>query len=146
MESLLRAAFMYLFLMFIVRIAGKRTLSEMTTFDFVLLLIIGDSSQQAITGADYSITNAVIVISTFVVLDMLLAFLKFRFRKVDLIIDGSPIILVRNGEVITKMMKYAKIDIGDILEAARKSQGIDSLEKIKFAILEKDGEISVIAN
>lgn len=144
MESIFRAAFMYLFLMFIIRIAGTRTLSEMTTFDFVLLLIIGDASQQAITSNDYSVINAVIIIITFILMDMILAFIKSKFKKIDLFLDGTPIILINNGRIITKMLKYAKVDLTDILEAARKLHGLESLEQIKYAVLEKDGAITII--
>jgi uncharacterized membrane protein YcaP (DUF421 family) len=144
MESILRAGFMYFFLMFIVRMSGARTLAEMTTFDFVLLLIIGDASQQAITSNDYSVTNAVIVITTFIVLDLIFTFIKSKYKKVERILDGSPIILINQGKVVKKMLKLTKIDECDILEAARKNQGLETLEQIKYAILEKGGDITVI--
>src|SRR5688572_26201252 len=115
MESIFRAAFMYLFLMFIIRISGTRTLTEMTTFDFVLLLVIGDASQQAITSNDYSVINAIIIITTFVMMDLGLAFIKNKYKKVDRLLDGSPIILVNDGKQVTKMMQYAKVDLTDVL-------------------------------
>jgi len=130
--------------MFIIRISGTRTLTEMTTFDLVLLLIIGDASQQAITSNDYSVINAVIIIVTFVVIDLALAYIKNKFRIVDRILDGTPIILINEGKLIKKMMQYAKVDVWDILQAARKSQGLESLDQIKYAVLEKDGEITII--
>jgi len=144
MESIFRAAFMYIFLMFIIRIAGTRTLSEMTTFDFILLLVIGDASQQAITSNDYSVINAVIVIMTFILMDMLLAYVKHKFERVERFIDGSPVILINNGKKNKKLMDKACIEDADLLEAARKLKGLERLEQIKYAILEKNGEITII--
>lgn len=144
MESIFRAAFMYLFLMFIIRISGTRTLKEMTTFDFVLLLVIGDASQQAITSNDYSVINAVVIITTFVVMDFALSFLKNKFKKIDQILDGSPILLVNNGKLIKKMMHYTQIEETEILESGRKAHGLETLAEIKYAVLEKDGDITII--
>lgn len=144
MESIFRAAFMYIFLMFIIRVAGTRTLSEMTNFDFILLLIIGDASQQAITSNDYSVTNAIIVIITFIVMDMLLAILKNKFPGFDRFIDGSPLIIVNQGKQVKKNMEKMKVGENDILEAARKTQGLERMDQIKYAILEKDGEITIV--
>lgn len=144
MESVFRAAFMYLFLMFIIRIAGTRTLSEITTFDLILLLVIGDASQQAIIGNDYSVINAVVVIVTFVLMDLAMAYIKNRSEKVEKLMDGSPIILINNGKLMKKMMSYAEIELEDILEAGRRAHGLASLEQIQYAVLEKDGDITII--
>lgn len=144
MESILRAAFIYIFLMIVMRISGHRTLNEMTTFDFVLLLIIGDSTQQAITGTDYSVTNAFIIIITLIVIDITMSFLKQKFSKFEKIVDGMPLILVNNGKIQQKFLEKVQIDVADILESARKLQGLENLEQIKYAILEKDGDITII--
>lgn len=144
MESVIRALIVYVFLMLIVRLSGKRTLTEMTVFDFILLLVIGDASQQAITSNDYSITNAIIVITTFVVVDIFLSYVKRRFKTLESIIDGTPLIILSEGKVLQDQMKKARIDISDILESARKSHGLMKLDEIRYAILEKDGGISII--
>jgi uncharacterized membrane protein YcaP (DUF421 family) len=146
MESIYRAVFMYFFLMIVLRILGNRTLNEMTMFDFILVLIIGDSSQQAITGSDYSIINAVIIIITFIIFDLLLSLIKNKFSKVERIVDGIPIILINKGELQRNAMERLKIDESDILESARKLHGIENFKQIKYAILEKDGDISIIPN
>jgi uncharacterized membrane protein YcaP (DUF421 family) len=144
MGSIGRALFMYLFLLFVIRIAGNRTMSEMTTFDFILLLIVGDSTQQAITSNDYSITNAVIIILTFVVLNIIIAYLKNKFALFDRVIEGSPLIVVNQGKPLEKIMHKAKINDADILEAARKAHGLERMQQIKYAILEKDGDITIV--
>lgn len=144
MESIFRTAIIYIFLMVVLRISGHRTLNEMTTFDFVLLLIMGDASQQAMTGTDYSLTNGLLIIMTLVLMDIFISFLKQKFRKVESIIDGMPVILINNGKILKKTMNQVKVDITDILESSRKLQGLERLDQIKYAILEKDGDITII--
>ncbi|KMV36320.1 DUF421 domain-containing protein [Franconibacter sp. IITDAS19] len=144
MESVLRAAGMYVLLLIVLKIAGRRTLLEMNSFDFVLLLIISEATQQALLGNDFSLTGAAITIITLIVLDILFSYLKNTIPRLDLIIDGSPLILVENGKLLEKRMRRSGISEEDILSSARTSQGIERLDQIKFAILEKNGKIAVI--
>jgi len=144
MDSVLRAAAIYLVVLVVFRLAGRRTLSELTTFDFVLLLIIGEATQQALLGDDFSIVNAMVVIVSLVVFDIALSLLKNKARWLSKLIDGEPMIIVEHGQVLERRIRKARIDDGDILEAARHSQGLERIDQIKFAILEKDGKISII--
>lgn len=144
MESVLRAAGMYVLLLIVLKIAGRRTLLEMNSFDFVLLLIISEATQQALLGNDFSFTGAAITIITLIVLDILFSYLKNAIPRLDLIIDGSPLILVENGKLLEKRMQRSGISEEDILSSARSAQGIERLDQIKFAILEKNGKIAVI--
>lgn len=144
MDSVLRAAAIYLVVLVVFRLAGRRTLSELTTFDFVLLLIIGEATQQALLGDDFSIVNAMVVIVSLVVFDIALSLLKNKSRWLSKLIDGEPMIIVEHGQVLERRIRKARIDEGDILEAARHSQGLERIDQIKFAILEKDGRISII--
>lgn len=144
MESVLRAAFMYFFLLFILRISGKRTLAEITLFDFVLVLIIGDASQQAITANDYSVINGIIVVSTLILIDKLFSLLKIKFPKLERIMDGQPLVIVVDGKPQAKLMRAMEIEEEDILESARKWRGIARMDEIKYAILEKDGGITIV--
>lgn len=144
MDSVLRAAAIYLVVLVVFRLAGRRTLSELTTFDFVLLLIIGEATQQALLGDDFSIVNAMVVIVSLVVFDIALSLLKNKSRWLSKLIDGEPMIIVEHGQVLERRIRKARIDEGDILEAARHSQGLERIDPIKFAILEKDGKISII--
>lgn len=144
MDSVLRAAAIYLVVLVVFRLAGRRTLSELTTFDFVLLLIIGEATQQALLGDDFSIVNAMVVIVSLVVFDIALSLLKNKSRWLSKLIDGEPMIIVEHGQVLERRTRKARIDEGDILEAARHSQGLERIDQIKFAILEKDGKISII--
>lgn len=144
MDSVLRAAAIYLVVLVVFRLAGRRTLSELTTFDFVLLLIIGEATQQALLGDDFSIVNAMVVIVSLVVFDIALSLLKNKSRWLSKLIDGEPMIIVEHGQVLERRIRKARIDEGDILEAARHSLGLERIDQIKFAILEKDGKISII--
>ena len=145
MDSVLRAAAIYLALMVLFKIAGRRSLAELTTFDFVLLMIMGEATQQALLGDDFSLTNSMLVIVTLIVIDVGLSLLKQRSQWVSQLIDGGPTIIVENGKVLHKRLRHARLIEADIMEAARSSQVIDTLEHIKFAILERNGKISVIA-
>ncbi len=144
MDSVLRAAAIYLVVLVVFRLAGRRTLSELTTFDFVLLLIIGEATQQALLGDDFSIVNATVVIISLVVFDITLSLVKNKSRWFAKLIDGEPMIIVEHGQVLARRLRKARIDEDDILEAARHSQGLERIDQIKFAILERDGKISII--
>lgn len=145
MESvIIRSAVVYFFIFLVLRMAGKRTLSEMTTFDLILILIISEATQQALIDDDHSITGAMIVILTLVFLDFVFALLSSKFRIFDKVMNGVPMFLLENGKLYLDRMKKARIQIEDILEAARKTHGLENIDEIKSAVLEKDGSISVI--
>jgi uncharacterized membrane protein YcaP (DUF421 family) len=144
MESVLRALAVFIVLLLVFRIAGRRTLTEMTSFDFVLLLIISEATQNAMIGNDYSVTNGVLVILTLVGVDILLSLVKRRFPKVETWLDGKPMVLVSKGRPIEDLMTWARIDKNDILQAARERQGLARMEDIDYAVLEISGGITVV--
>lgn len=144
MDSVLRAAAMYLALMVLFKIAGRRSLAELTTFDFVLLMIIGEATQQALLGNDFSLTNSVLVIVTLIAIDVGLSLLKQRSAWLSRLISGEPTIIVENGKMLIHRLRHARLVEADVMEAARSSQGIETVDQIKFAILERNGKISVI--
>lgn len=144
MEPVLRAASVYLFLMVVVRATGRRTLGEMNTFDFVLLLVVSEATQNAMVGDDFSLTNAALVILTLVGLDIALSIAKNRWGRLDRWIDGVPTILIEDGRPLEASMRRARVGLDDILEAARKLQGLERVDQIKYAILERSGGITVI--
>ncbi|VVO75384.1 DUF421 domain-containing protein [Pseudomonas fluorescens] len=144
MDSVLRAAAMYVALMVLFKIAGRRSLAELTTFDLVLLMMISEATQQALLGDDFSFTNAILVIVTLIAIDVGLSLLKQRSSWASRLIDGEPTIIVENGKLLRQRLRHARLVEADIMEAARSSQGIEKLEEIKFAIIERNGKISVI--
>ena len=140
----MRAAFIYLFLLLIFRISGKRSLSHVTTFDLVLLLIIGESTQQALVGQDYSIVNASIVISTLILLEFVFTKLKCAWPFLDNVLESLPLVLIDDGRILEDRMRHEEIDLDAITAAARENHGLERLDQIKYAVLERSGGISII--
>ena len=144
MNPVIRGLAVYLFVYIIFRILGKRSLSEITTFDFVLLLIISETTTDALIGEDYSLMACFIMLSTLVGVDLLLTLTKTKWKWFEKISDGAPLIIVDKGVPLKKRMEKTKVDEEDILEAARILHGLEKMEQVKYAVLEKDGSISVI--
>jgi uncharacterized membrane protein YcaP (DUF421 family) len=144
MDAILRAVAIYAILMIIFRVSGKRSLAQITTFDFVLLLIISEATQQALMGDDFSLTNATLVIVTLVGIDIGLSLLQQRFPGIGPWIEDVPLILVEEGTVLRQRMDKSRISESDILEAAREKQGLERMDQIKYAVLERTGAISII--
>jgi uncharacterized membrane protein YcaP (DUF421 family) len=144
MESVLRATATYLFVWLVFRIAGKRSLAQITTFDAVLLLIVSEATQVALIDDDNSMTNSFLLILTLVGIDILLSVLKQRFPRLDHIMEGTATLLVDRGQLRQEWMDRERVDPSDILTAAREQQGIGSMNEIEYAVLEKNGAISVI--
>lgn len=144
MDSVIRGAIIYLFLFILLRCTGKRTIGEIDTFDFILLLIISEATQQALLGQDFSITNAVLVIVTLVSLETLLSHLGYWVPRVRRAINDVPIVLVEHGKVIKRHLDKERIDEDSILEQARELHGLERMDQIKYAVLERNGEISII--
>lgn len=144
MNPVMRGIIIYVFLLIIFRIMGKRSLSETTTFDFILLLIISEVTQQALVGKDFSLTGSMILIGTLISVDLLFSFVKDRFPLLGKVMEGMPLVIVDKGVPLKKRMNKSRVDEDDILEAARISFGLERMEQIKYAVLEKDGTISII--
>lgn len=144
MQLIVRAIFFYIFILIIFRMSGKRTLSEMTTFDFVLLLIIGEATQQALLSDDNSLINSMLIVSTLIAVDVLFSIFSSKWDLFNKITNGVPVVILENGRPIKDRMLQERVEIDDILEAARRMQGLESLDQVKYAVLEKDGNISII--
>jgi len=144
METVIRGLGTYIFLLIIFRISGKRTLYEATVFDLVLLLIIAETADSALLGEDQSITNSLILILTLLFTDIVFSLLKQRFNWFGKVVDGVPIILLDNGKLLHERLRKVRVDESDILQSARELQGLQRLDQIKYAILEKDGKITII--
>lgn len=144
MEMVLRALAIYLILMVVFKIAGRRTLLQMTSFDLILLLIISEATQQALLGNDFSVTGAMLTIVTLIVVDMLFGLIKKYFPGADDFLDNTPVILVENGYLFQDKMRKVDVSCDDILLTARIDHGITRLAEIKFAILERNGHISIV--
>lgn len=144
MDPVIRSAAVYVALLVFLRLAGRRTLIQMTSFDFVLLLIIGEATQNALLQNDSSVTNALLVVLTLISLDIAFSYIKQRVPIVARWIDGVPMIIVWDGRPLTDLMVKARVSEVDVLTAARESQGLERMEQIKYAVLETTGSISII--
>jgi uncharacterized membrane protein YcaP (DUF421 family) len=144
MATILRGLTIYFILLILFRIAGKRSLAEATTFDFVLLLIISEAIQQAMLGNDFSMTNAFLLVITLITVDIVISLLKQRLPWLEKIIDSTPLIIVENGKMIQERCQKARMDEGDILSKARELHGLERMDQIKYAVLERSGGITII--
>jgi len=144
MDLVIRGVAVYLFLLLVFRVSGKRSLRNATTFDFVLLLIVAETTQQALVGDDASVTGAFLLIVVLVGTDILLSLVKRWSPRIDRLLEGQPLVIVRNGVPLRTRMHIERVDEEDILSAARETRGLDSLDQIQRAVLERNGGISII--
>jgi uncharacterized membrane protein YcaP (DUF421 family) len=143
MDLVIRAAVVFLFVFLVTRVVGRRELSSLEPFDLIMLVVIGDLVQQGITQSDDSVTGTVIVLSTLALMTVGVSYLNFRLRRLRPILDGEPIILVADGQVIDRNMSRERITIEDLTEQARLQQ-IERLAEVRWAVLETSGNISFI--
>jgi uncharacterized membrane protein YcaP (DUF421 family) len=143
MDLVIRATVIFFFIFLVTRIAGRRELSSLQPFDLILLVVLGDLVQQGITQSDESVTGTLIVISTITLLSVAISWVSFRSRRVRLLSEGEPVVLVQDGMPIERNMRRERITLADIEEEARGSQ-IASLADLEWAILEDNGHISCI--
>jgi uncharacterized membrane protein YcaP (DUF421 family) len=144
MPAVLRAAAIYLFLMLVFRIAGRRTLHQITPFDVVLLLIISESIQQGMIGQDNSVINAVLLVLTLVGIDVLLSVQTSRYPRNARLTSGEPILIVANGMWFPSRMKRLRVTREDVLAAARELHGLARADQILFAVVESSGQITIV--
>ena len=143
MDLVIRATVVFFFIFLVTRVAGRRELSALEPFDLILLVVLGDLVQQGITQSDESVTGTLIVISTITLLSVAVSWVSFRSGKVRLVTEGEPIILVQDGEIIERNLRRERLTHGDLEEEARQQQ-VATLADIRWAILEKEGTISII--
>ena len=144
MDSVLRSVAVYLFVLVVFRISGKRSLSQITTFDFILLLIIGEATQQALLNNDFSIVNACVVIATLITLDVVLSWLENHLPVFGRVVSGLPVVVLEHGKLLEGPAKREGVTLTEILAAGRDKHGLERLEQFKYAILERHGGISVV--
>jgi uncharacterized membrane protein YcaP (DUF421 family) len=143
MDLVLRAIILYFFIFLVARVIGRRELSSLAPFDIVLLIVIGDAIQQGLTQDDYSVTGAVLVVATLAVLQVGTSFVSFRWPRARSVLEGNPVVLMEDGSFIESNMKRERMTPEEVAEEARQQQ-IDSIDKVKWAILEPTGKISFI--
>lgn len=143
MEIIVRASAIYLFLFALTRGLGKRELSEMTAFELLLLVTVGDLVQQGVTEEDMSITGAMLAVGTIGLWILVGSWVGYRWGPARRVLEGMPVIVVRDGRPIEEALRLERVVLDEVLEGARE-QGIANLRDAKLAILEPDGRFSFI--
>jgi uncharacterized membrane protein YcaP (DUF421 family) len=141
MEIVIRALVVFCFLWLITRAVGRSTLGELSTFQLLLYVTMGDLVQQAVTQQDYSVTAGLLAISTFALLTVMISWLQWRFPRARPLTGGRPVMVWRDGAPIEETMRDERLAVADLLVAARE-QGIRSTRDIEYAVLEADGRLS----
>ena len=143
MEIVVRASVIFFGVFLLTRGLRKRSFGELSPFEMILLVSMGDIIQQGITQEDYSITGAVLAVGTFGFWIMVLTRLPWRSARARTLIEGVPLVLVRDGEPVDAALKLEQMPLDEVLEAARQ-QGVANLSEIRYAVLEVSGKISII--
>jgi len=143
MDIVVRAIVLFGFMFLLTRIMGRRELGKLEPFDLILLIVLGDSIQQGLTQDDYSVTGAVIAVGTIALLQLTVSYSAWRFRWARSFLNGNPIVLVQDGEVIDRNLKRERITYEELVEQARGEQ-ITSIKDVQWAVFEPGGTISFI--
>lgn len=141
MEIVIRAVVMFVFLWLVTRAVGRSTLGELSTFDLLLYVTMGDLVQQGVTQQDFSVTGGMLAVGTFALLTVLLSWSQWRFPRLHPVVNGRAVVVVRDGEPIAKTLERQRLSYTDLIAAARQ-QGIRWLDEVDLAVLEADGRIS----
>lgn len=141
MDIVYRALFVFGFLWFITRVTGRSTLGELSTFNLLLYVTMGDLVQQGITQQDYSVTSAVLAIGVFALLTAAISWLNTRAKPLRPLIHGTPQVIVDHGEPLGDVLRVQRISLDDLMAAAR-NEGIERFAQIRLAVLEANGRIS----
>jgi uncharacterized membrane protein YcaP (DUF421 family) len=143
MDIVLRAAAVFLVILIVTRVIGRRELSSLQPFDLILLVVIGDLVQQGVMQSDYSVTGVAMAIATFGLLTVAVSFVSFKLPSIRPYLDGEPLIIVQDGKLIEPNLRRERLTREEVAEEARQQQ-IASLEDVEWAVLEANGKISFI--
>jgi uncharacterized membrane protein YcaP (DUF421 family) len=143
MDIVLRAAAAYIFIVFMLRIIGRRELSSLGPTDLVLLIVMGDLIQNGVTQSDYSVTGIFLAVSTIALLTLAMSFVTFKSPLAHRVIEGEPLILVQHGQPVDKNLRAERLTVDDVAEEMR-GQGIESLDEVKWCVLEPSGSMSFV--
>ena len=145
MELVIRVSLVFIFLWAMMRALGKRELAEMTAFELVLLVIVGDLVQQGITQEDTSVTGTIIVLSTIAIWVLVLSYGSFRSRRANELLEGVPVVVVRDGHILDEVLKTERVATDELLASIRQ-QGIPDVTRVRCGILEPEGRFSFIVD
>jgi uncharacterized membrane protein YcaP (DUF421 family) len=143
MDIVFRAVFIFFVLYLLMRIIGRRELSSLEPFDLILLVVLGDAVQQGLTQDDYSLTGALLAIGTIAMLQLGVSYANFRFPRLRPLLDGEPIVVVRDGKPIERNLRRERVTLDDLTSAMRQ-QNISHIDEVQWAVMETSGAISFI--
>jgi len=143
MDIAVRGIVLFGFVVFILRVIGRRELSSLSAVDLVLLIVLGDAIQQGLTQDDYSMTGAMVAVSTIAVMQVAISYLSFRSRRVRVVIEGEPIVVIQDGNLLRRNMRRLRLTDDELAEEAR-GQSIASLRDVQWAIVEPNGTTTFI--
>jgi uncharacterized membrane protein YcaP (DUF421 family) len=143
MDIVLRATVIFIALYLLVRLMGKRELGQMTPFELIVLVVIGDLIQQGVTQNDFSLTGAIIAISTIAFLALVMSWASYLWPRAERLLEGEPRVIVRDGELLTSNLRRNRLTASEI-ESEMRLAGIAHMRDVKWAILEPRGKISFI--
>jgi uncharacterized membrane protein YcaP (DUF421 family) len=143
MEIIVRATIMYAGLFLLFRGTRKRSLNELSPFEMILLVSLGDIVQQAITQEDYSLTGGLSAAATFGFWVMVMTWLSYKSTRARRIIEGVPLVIVQDGKPVEAALRVEHMPLDEVLEAARQ-QGIDDLAAVRLGVLETSGRMSFV--
>lgn len=135
----------YLFIVIAIRLFGKKELAQLSVVDMVFILLISNAVQNAMVGPDSTLSGGLVAASTLFVMNYILKYLQYKFPKFGKMVEGDAIMLIYKGKVIDEHLKKAQITVDELLEAVRE-HGVPSVKEVDLAILEVDGNISVLSN
>jgi uncharacterized membrane protein YcaP (DUF421 family) len=142
-ELMGRGAIVYFFLLLLLRLTGRRQIGELSPFDFVLLLILSESVQNSMTGGDESVAGGLISATTIVGLNALVGYATFKSKKIEDLVEGKPEVIIHNGKIFQEVLERHRITKDELGEALRLT-GCGAADEVQLAILETNGEISVV--
>lgn len=144
-DVILRSSLIYLFIIAAIRIFGKREISQLSVVDLVFILLISNSVQNAMVGPSTSLLSGVIAAGTLFVINRILGLLSYKFKIFQSALEGQTVMLVYEGKIMQKHLEQAEIS-RDELYAAIREHGVEHIENVDLAILEVDGNISVLSD
>ncbi|TDE15784.1 DUF421 domain-containing protein [Jiangella asiatica] len=142
MDVIVRAAIVFAILWFVLRVSGKRQVTQLSAFELILLVTLGDLISQTVLQEDLSLTGGALAVATFTLLSILLSWVSWRFRRIRPVLEGEPTILIRDGSVDDKVLRYERLPMDDVLAAARE-HGVRDLAEVDLMVLEADGTFSI---
>jgi uncharacterized membrane protein YcaP (DUF421 family) len=143
MQIVLRAAVLFFFILLVIRALGRKELAQISSFELLLLIVMGDLIQQGVTGDDRSVTGAMLAVATMALLVLSISYLSFRSSRVRSLSEGTPVLIIKDGKPISEVIEIERLTLDEVKDAARE-QGIRDLADVDLGVLEADGTFSFV--